>query len=440
MDIREVVAASSHSFDLTIESSRQQLMALTEQLLADPNVNEQQLSAIARETDCPLEFRLAAKLYSSRRAMHRVAKPVRIGIVFAMWGESARLQKKTADNPNGEDALRVKLDQLNWICRDTPVDWTLYAVDDGDPDNNGAVAQAQADTHERGDQCKVLWLADEVPASSGPLKRLLSVDDSRKGGAVIYGAQQAIDDGVDAVIYTDADNSVHLGQIGLLVEPFANGCPLVVGNRKHADSVLVKSADRWGEGIKTLRHIQRMIGGAIFSRGLSDTQAAFKLYESRLLSQLIATPTVFDFSFDTDWLLGAIAQGINLEQVPFAFIDSESESASAKQNPMTTWETLLFGMLRSLRRHELLVTTESQQMAQVLDEEIRDYRDLERLIDVVPLQLAQATEADFGNPEIMSPAAMAGWIRECCGPQPKQAAHKDSALDQVVAADKRAEG
>ena len=114
----------------------------------------------------------------------------------------------------------------------------------------------------------VLSLADALPASEGPLANLASADDSRKAGAIIMGAMAAIDDGADAVIYTDADNSVHLGQIGLLIQPYVdNGVPVVLGDRKHADSVLVKEGARWGIGIKVLRHMQRMIGHAVFSQG-----------------------------------------------------------------------------------------------------------------------------------------------------------------------------
>jgi hypothetical protein len=155
-----------------------------------------------------------------------------------------------------------------------------------------------------------------------------------------------------------------------------------------------------------------MIGEAIFSRDILDTQAAFKLYESRLLQEIIADPTVFDFSFDTDWIAAFIARDEPFAQIPFAFLDSAAESATAKQQPMTTWETLLLGLLKSMRRHNLLRTPASQEMARVIDEEIRDYRDLELIINHLPPELAKAAEADYGNPELMSPAAMQAWIRQ----------------------------
>ncbi|MCA9924663.1 MAG: glycosyltransferase, partial [Anaerolineales bacterium] len=133
----------------------------------------------------------------------------------------------------------------------------------GCPYDSGKIAQEIADAHPLGDKVKVLFLGDAVPTADGPLKALKSANDSRKAGAIILGCMQAIADGKDAVIYTDADNSVHLGQMGLLIRPFLeNGRRVVLGNRKHPDAVLVKVEGRWGIGIKVLRHMQRMIGQA----------------------------------------------------------------------------------------------------------------------------------------------------------------------------------
>jgi len=330
--------------------------------------------------------------------------------VFAMWGEHNRLRTKSADNPNGEDSLRVKLQQLDWVTSGTAVNWTLYAVDDGDPNDSGAMVADIAANHPLGDHVKVLHLANAVPTDAGPLAALPSADDSRKGGAIVLGCMQAIEDGVDAVVYTDADNSVHLGQIGLLLRPFLqNGTRVVLGNRKHPEAVLVKQEGRWGIGIKALRHMQRMVGRAIFSRDIRDTQAAFKLYEATVLRQIIQNPTVFDFSFDTDWILAAIAMEEPFVKVPFAFIDSAAESASIAQGPMTTWETLLKGLVQAVRKHGV---SHNEAMARVLDEEIHSSADLDAIINHLPPELESASDADFGNPDVMSPEAMQTWIHE----------------------------
>jgi hypothetical protein len=211
-------------------------------------------------------------------------------------------------------------------------------------------------------------------------------------------------------MYTDADNSVHLGQLGLLLRPYAAGSRIVLGNRKHPQAVLVKQEGRWGVGIKLLRHMQRMIGQAIFAREIGDTQAAFKLYDTAVLQQILPRVSVYDFSFDTDWLLAAISMGEPLTQVPFAFIDSAVESASIAQGPMTTWEALLKGLLKAVRAHGVPY---NEAMGRVLDEEIGSSADLDLLIDQLPPQLADVADGDLGNPAVMSPEAVQTWIRQC---------------------------
>ena len=407
--LETMLANAKTKFSLTEPADQESLYALTSALLEQDKLTIDVLQKAARQLDAPLEFKLASKLVDSRLYAVSVDRPLHIGIVFAMWGEHKRLLSKSDVNPNGEDSLRAKIQQLSWVTSDTPIDWTLYAVDDGCPYGSGKIAQDIASSHKLGQKVKVLFLKDAVPTDKGPLKELKSANDSRKAGAVLLGCMQAISDGSDAIVYTDADNSVHLGQIGLLIRPFLNdNLRVVLGNRKHPDAVLVKQEGRWGVGIKLLRHMQRMVGQAIFSRNILDTQAAFKLYERTVLKQIIAAPTVFDFSFDTDWILAAICMGEPFTQVPFAFIDSFAESASIAQGPMTTWEALLMGLVKAVRRHGV---PHSEAMARVLDEEIQSSADLELLLHYLPPELAEADAGSLGNPEVMSPHAVQSWIQ-----------------------------
>ena len=412
--ITQLISAARTEFDLTDPSHQESVLQLAErflQELAEGSEAGEDLKNKLRAEGVPMEARMAGLLAGSRKWMLENQQARKIAVVFAMWGEQNRLQPKSKDNPNGEDSLVAKLEQLEWAAKDSKIDWHLYAVDDGCPHGSGEIARRVASEHPLGDKVSVLSLADALPASDGPLHDLASADDSRKAGAIILGAMGAINDGSDAVIYTDADNSVHLGQIGLLLQPYIDaGAPVVLGDRKHADSVLVKEGARWGIGIKVLRHMQRMIGHAVFSQGILDTQAAFKLYDSSLLKEIIAEPTVYDFSFDTDWILAALKRGVDIRQVPFAFIDSAAESASITQGPMTTWETLLFGLEKQVRKYGF-AEGDAAAMGEVLREEIKDYRDLEKVIDHLPPELEAAGEEDFGNPAVMSADAMRSWLR-----------------------------
>jgi hypothetical protein len=216
------------------------------------------------------------------------------------------------------------------------------------------------------------------------------------------------------VVLTDADLSVDLGQLGLLIAPFVDGADVVVGDRKHPDAVLVKAEARWGPGIVVLRHMQRMVGRALFDRGLRDTQAAFKLYGRRALDDVLSAPSTYGFAFDSDWLYAAVAGERTIERVPFAFIDSFEESASITQGPMTTWESLLRGLVASARSRGV---DHDEEMASIIDAHGSAER-LELVVQRVPPELVGVPDARLGDPSVMSPSNLRAWL-ETLGDGPR---------------------
>jgi len=399
------------SFDLASPADDRRVRDLADVILTSQPTAESLLQVAGDDTE-PLDLRLAVVLARSRMLVQRLDWSGRVAVVFAMWGERRRLRPRDDSNPTGEDALHVKLDQLAWLFAGSMVDWHLYAVDDGDPEDSAAVAQERADSHAHGDRVHVLRLADVMPATTGPLAGLSRTDDSRKGGAIVYGADVALADGCDALVMTDADNSVNLAQLGLLLEPFTAGSGVVVGDRKHPSSVLVKAEARWGPGIVVLRHMQRMVGRALFSQGLRDTQAAFKLYSAAALGDILAAPSTFGFAFDSDWLYAAIGHGSAIESVPFAFIDSFEESASITQGPMTTWESLLRGLVDAARARSVDHDTE---MAAIIDE-YADAAQLDVVVQNAPDELAHATDAELGSRDLMTPEQLGSWLEQLLHP------------------------
>lgn len=403
--LHHICISSRTSFDLTSASDQAYLFQLTHRLKDFPI---EEIINLGNRHESPLSFRIAAKIADSKNYITSCDQQLKIGVVFAMWGEQNRLLKKSKSNPNGEDLLNVKVKQLAWLFKDSKIDWKLYAVDDGCPHGSGDLALSIRNESEYAEQIEVLFLEKALPSDKPPLQNLRSANDSRKGGAILLGCDQALKDGVDLIIYTDADNSVHLSQSGLLLRPYLeNGYKVVLGNRKDPDAVLVKQENRWGIGIKALRHMQRMIGVSIFSRDIRDSQAAFKLYHKDILLEILKNPSVYDFSFDSDWIACVIAMNEDFANVPFAFIDSFAESASIVQGPMTTWETLLKGLIKAVRARKI---EHNEQMAEVVMQKIHSHEDLERLIHDLPEQLMAAEDKDLGNPELMSPEAMGEWI------------------------------
>ncbi|MBY5163555.1 glycosyltransferase [Salsipaludibacter albus] len=413
-DLTTIAARSTDDVDLTDPTAVSQTRVIAEQLL-DTGASRSVLQDLARDPDVGIDVRVATKLAESRRLVDALPDPLpRVQVQFAMWGEHRRLRPRAPDNPAGEDSLRVKLDQLGWLLDDRGLDWRLVAVDDGSPDDDASVAREMAHMHPLGERVVVAELADAIPTDEGPLAGLGDVDASRKGGAMVLGAQLALDDGMDAAVLTDADNSVDLGQLGLLLAPFVAGVPVVVGDRKHPDAVLRKAEARWGPGIVVLRHMQRMVGRALFSRGLRDTQAAFKLFGRDALVDILAAPSTYGFSFDPDWLYGALASGHEIATTPFAFVDSFAESASLTQGPMTTWQSLLVGLTASARSRG---ADHDEDMAALVSDHA-SVADLERIVARAPAVLAQADPARLGDPELMSVADLRAWIEDLLATEP----------------------
>ncbi|MGB2402663.1 MAG: glycosyltransferase, partial [Akkermansiaceae bacterium] len=128
--IEELIKAAKIEFDLTDPSHQASVLQLAERFLdylkdGDVEVLRNKL----RVEGVPMEARMAGLLASSKKWLLQNKQPKKVAVVFAMWGEQNRLLPKSLDNPNGEDSLAAKLDQLAWAFEDSTIDWHLYAVD-----------------------------------------------------------------------------------------------------------------------------------------------------------------------------------------------------------------------------------------------------------------------------------------------------------------------
>ncbi|HXK52555.1 glycosyltransferase [Candidatus Nomurabacteria bacterium] len=343
----------------------------------------------------------------------KLSKKINVAIIFAMWGEQNRLMPKSSSNPSGENALREKYNQLSGLFENTKnFSWTLYPVDDGCPHDSFGVAQKIVAQNKLEDHVKVIALQEGVDKS---FKGLSSVDESRKGGSIAYGASRAIEDGANIIIYTDTDLSVHLGQAGLLLTALLTNPSLVaaIGDRNLPGSIKIKDGVRWGKGVKFFRHIQRMVGKEIFSIGITDTQAAFKAFTAKAVKELIAKQKQFDFAFDTDWLLNTIQTfgQSSIKQVPVVFIDSDRESTSIQQEAdypgMKTWEQLLKGITQTVSSNPNTLDKDLVETIMGLDA-----LKLAKLVTIVPPQLENVRNEDLGKIETMSPKDIVRFIKE----------------------------
>jgi hypothetical protein len=272
----------------------------------------------------------AAAAARSRRRLGELPRPIHLSVVWAMYGETGRMVPRT-EHPHGEDFVRAKVGQLDWLTSGLPgVTWSIIACDDGCPDRppsadvmtDIAAAEGYPKAGHRG--VTVLRLAEVIasPTSISPaFDRLTSTDQSRKGGSILAGLAAAIDPaaadgaGRHVVCYTDADLSANLAQLGSLAAPLVAGERIAgaLGQRYGVDeAVLVKAdgpvtephstGDKPDKIIVLFRHFVRALLIPDLAHVL-DTQAGFKAFDGAALGPVIGQMASFNETFDVELLI-----------------------------------------------------------------------------------------------------------------------------------------
>ena len=278
---------------------------------------------------------LSLKIAKSKILARQTKEPLRISIVFAIYKEHNRI-KPVSEHPHGEDFLRKKVKQLKFLFEHSPnIIWELVVVDDGCPENSGAIAQEIVNSEQLQGKVRILYLADAIKQNLPPVKGLQSTADSQKGGSVVYGMWNAVQKyGTQnhIVIFTDADLSTHLGQTMLLVEPILNQNKLAaIGSRRERESVVIKKSSRNNRGKLFIYHWKRLIPNL---GKIVDTQCGFKGFKADIIPEITKDMIEKKFAFDIELLLRTeLIQKNAVAKVPIAWIDSEAASTTTDLQP-----------------------------------------------------------------------------------------------------------
>jgi hypothetical protein len=311
--------------DLTDSAQNQAVLDAASALAQDPAAAER--IAGRHGPAVAAEAMAAAR---SRQRLSELTGPVHLTVVWAMYGETGRMVPRTA-HPHGEDFVRAKVGQLDWLTAGLPgVTWSIIACDDGCPDRPSSadlmteIAAAEGYPAAGHRSVTVLRLAEVIGGGvsiSPAFDRLTSTDQSRKGGSILAGLAAALDaapaqhPGAHVVCYTDADLSANLAQLGSLAAPVAAGDQVVaaLGQRYGIDgAVLVKAdgpvtephstGDKPDKIIVLFRHFVRAMLIPAVAQVL-DTQAGFKGFDAAALRPVIGEMTSVNETFDVELLI-----------------------------------------------------------------------------------------------------------------------------------------
>ncbi len=338
-DIKQLIELNDwlkKTLDLTCEPQLSQLMKMADQVLSwGRDLFElRQLENDPRYFN-HLGFQLALKLAISKHCINAISVPTEITVVFAVYAETTRMMN-AQQHPDGEDCVRRKVEQLDWLVADNPnTHWHMEIVDDGCPEGSGALALQTIGELGRQAQISVHYLEHGIRADHPACTALAQCADSQKGGAIAYGlwlAQQRNGSAQHYVCYTDADLSTHLGQLGLLLEPLIqHRASVSCGSRREAHSIVLKGGARNQRGKLFIYLWQQLLPHLAY---ILDTQCGFKAFRADTLEPLLRNRVENRFAFDLELLLKAELNAPNcLAKVAIGWIDSEQLSSTAHQPP-----------------------------------------------------------------------------------------------------------
>jgi hypothetical protein len=339
--------------DLTSSEHLEQVDRAVDELMTD-GVSDDELEALelqllGADGPCPIFPLLVLKVARSRAIISRHEGDVDLSVVLAMYKEHNRI-RRNQEHPHGEDFLRRKVSQLEALLADrSNFRWKLVLVDDGCPEGSGRIAEEIIESEGLGDKVEVRFLEEALRKGDMPTRGLSATDESQKGGAIIHGLWHSVREegkGDRIVVYTDADLSTHLGQVGALIEPILDGqSDVAIGSRREPTSVVVKQGTRNDRGKLFIYLWKRMVpvlGDVI------DTQCGFKAFRRETLQDIMDDLLEYRFAFDIELLMrAALRSGSAIKKVPVAWIDSEEASTTTDLQPYLPMLKSIAGMYRA---------------------------------------------------------------------------------------------
>lgn len=155
------------------------------------------------------------------------------------------------------------------------------------------------------------------------LQRAASVFPLRiMSSAINHGKGRAIKDGIlasknDVVMFSDADLSVSIEELGPFLDALHDGNDMVFGCR-FIDGYLPQPNVFWYRKIKsaTFRGIRIAILGRC---NVDDTQCGFKLFRRDMAMKIFSPLTVERFTFDSEIVFLAYKMGYTIKEWPVTF-------------------------------------------------------------------------------------------------------------------------
>lgn len=226
-------------------------------------------------------------------------------VLAAARQEPAVLLEIVVPALNEAKRLPASLSILSWKVAALPFPVAVLVVDNGSTDGTADVVRG--------------WPADLLPV------RLLQCPQRGKGAAVRVGVLATR---APFVGFCDADMATDLSALDVAVSLLLSGCPVVIGSRGHAGSLVeVRHSRVRAAGAAVFRALARVI-----VPGATDTQCGFKFFSGPLARAAAASLGSTGFAFDIELLARCRRRGAVIREIPVRWRDIPGSTFSVPRH------------------------------------------------------------------------------------------------------------
>lgn len=311
-------------FDLTDAKHHQLVKDMADAMISSGTINKPSDKNIFRN----LAFRMA----KAKKYLSITDKPLNVLVVTNLLGEHNRLRPSSPENPNGEDSLIRKLEEIEWLTEDNnSIKIDLLYVSGQDLWNSEEVLEDRLAValDKFPEQTVRLIKTREYPEWEGR-------NTNDKGGEWNLGIRLMVsgrlDKSYDAAYLTDADLMINLAA-GLgesIVYHLENDWDVILGNRKDPDSKVQKNLKRHGVGTGWQYLITRYLARKFYEEGVLDTQCPSRFYSLQAAEVVDSIASIDTWTVETDHNLALMSKDFKLHFIPLTAVDSEKESVGLR--------------------------------------------------------------------------------------------------------------